>query len=97
MVLIGRTLAASTICHKSSQTPSLHFLGHPREIGYGASNEVSLASLRSGQLLQNLQAAGLRIVTSSEQAAALREGEFMSFDSIIDISDIEAPSISQTS
>ncbi|KAG1815209.1 uncharacterized protein BJ212DRAFT_1300366 [Suillus subaureus] len=53
----------------------------------------SLALLRSGQLLTNLQAAALRVVASSEHTTTLCEGEFMSFDSIIGISLVEAPSI----
>ncbi|KAG0702802.1 hypothetical protein DFH29DRAFT_982201 [Suillus ampliporus] len=62
-----------------------------------ASHKVPLASLRSGKLLKNLQTAGVRIVASTEQAAALREGGFTSFDSIMDVSDVEAGSIAQMS
>jgi DNA-directed RNA polymerase len=62
-----------------------------------ASHKVPLASLRSGKLLKNLQAAGVRIVASSEQANALRLGGFSSFDNIIDVSDEKAGSIAQIS
>jgi DNA-directed RNA polymerase len=62
-----------------------------------ASHKVPLASLRSGQFLKNLQAAGVRIVASTEQADALRQGGFTSFDHIMDVSDKEAGSIAQIS
>ncbi|KAG2742603.1 DNA/RNA polymerase [Suillus brevipes Sb2] len=63
---------------------------------YG-SHKVPLESLRSGKLLKNLQAAGVRIVASSEQANALRLGGFSSFDDIIDVSDEKSGSIAQIS
>ncbi|KAG1902934.1 uncharacterized protein F5891DRAFT_1276856 [Suillus fuscotomentosus] len=59
-----------------------------------ASHKIPLTSLRSGKLLKNLQAAGVRIVASSEQANALRLG---GFDNIMDVSDEEAGSIAQIS
>ncbi|KAG2148047.1 hypothetical protein DEU56DRAFT_869723 [Suillus clintonianus] len=62
-----------------------------------ASHKVPLTALRTGKLLKNLQAAGVRIVASSEQAAALREGGYTTFDNIIDVSDEEAGSIAQIS
>lgn len=63
---------------------------------YG-SHKVPLESLRSGKLLKNLQAAGVRIVASSEQANALRLGGVSSFDDIIDVSDEKSGSIAQIS
>ncbi|KAG2159046.1 uncharacterized protein EDB93DRAFT_1076283 [Suillus bovinus] len=54
-----------------------------------ASHKIPLTSLRSGKLLKNLQATGVRIVASSEQANALRLG---GFNNIMDISDEEAGS-----
>ena len=62
-----------------------------------ASHKIPLASLRIGKLLKNLELSGVRIVTSSEQAAALHEGGFTSFDNIIDVSDAETGSIAQIS
>ncbi|OAX44242.1 DNA/RNA polymerase [Rhizopogon vinicolor AM-OR11-026] len=62
-----------------------------------ASHKVPLASLRIGKLLKNLEGAGVRIVTSSEQAAALHEDGCTSFDNIMDVSDVEAGSIAQIS
>lgn len=63
---------------------------------YG-SHKVPLESIRSGKLLKNLQAAGVRIVASSEQANALRLGGVSSFDNIIDVSDEKTGSIAQIS
>lgn len=62
-----------------------------------ASHKVPLTSLRVGKLLKNLESAGVRIVTSSEQAAALHEGGFTSFDNIMKVSDEETGSIAQIS
>jgi DNA-directed RNA polymerase len=47
--------------------------------------------------LKNLENCGVRIVTSSEQAAALHEDGFTSFDGLMDVSDEEAGSIAQVS
>lgn len=46
------------------------------------------------RLLNNIRTTAY---VSSEQATALRGGEFMPFDSIIHVSDVETPSIAQTS
>jgi len=54
---------------------------------------VPLASLRVGALIKKLKAAGVRIVASPEQAAAIESADTTSFSPLLDVSDTEASSI----
>ncbi|KAL4063046.1 hypothetical protein V8B97DRAFT_2026531 [Scleroderma yunnanense] len=58
-----------------------------------ADYKIPLASLRVGSLIKKLKAAGVRIVASPEQAAAIKSVDTVSFDPLLDISDTEASSI----
>lgn len=54
---------------------------------------VPLASLRVGALIKKLKAAGVRIVASPEQAAAIKSADTTSFSPLLDVSDTEASSV----
>ncbi|KAG2092491.1 uncharacterized protein F5147DRAFT_840622 [Suillus discolor] len=94
MVFTGPDIYARTHSLRCISSDILEILA--MEFWTWHASDNSLASLGSSQLLKNIQAAGLHIVASSEQPTALREDEFMFFDSSIDVSHVEAPSITRT-
>ncbi|KAG6329701.1 hypothetical protein ID866_9388 [Astraeus odoratus] len=62
-----------------------------------ADHKVPLAALRVGSLIKKLKDAGVRIVASPEEAAALKSDDTASLDPLIDVSDTEASSIMSAS
>lgn len=58
-----------------------------------ADYKVPLASLKVGSLIKKLKAAGVRIVASPEQAAAIQSADTASFAPLLDVSDTEESSI----
>ncbi|KAG2351564.1 hypothetical protein BDR07DRAFT_1443292 [Suillus spraguei] len=89
MILIRRTLAASTSCCRHFQVHSSHCTSSyvlEKFRTRHAFNKVSRIGLQY-PATEDLQNTGPRIVVSSEQTTVLHVGDFVSFDSVmIDVS-----------